>query len=167
MTEDDQPKQTDPEAEAAEPTQKMDSPDMDSPDMDGEDPSEGPAREPAEERSREQAERLAQVAGDALLDKKGKDVVILDVGDLTTLAEFFVVCHGTSETQIKALADSVEDKVREVLGEKAWKREGFDSRRWIILDFVNVVVHVFSEEKREFYGIERMWNDAKRVEVTP
>lgn len=167
MTEDEQSKQADPEAEAAELTQKMDSPKMDGPGMDSADPSESPAQEPAEERSREHAERLAQVAGDALLDKKGKDVVILDVGDLTTLAEFFVVCHGTSETQIKALADSVEDKVREVLGEKAWKREGFDSRRWIILDYVNVVVHVFSEEKREFYGIERMWNDAKRVEVTP
>jgi ribosome-associated protein len=152
MTEDEQRKQADPGAEAAESTENMDSP-----------VKKGEDR--AQERSREQAERLAQVAGDALLDKKGRDVVILDVGDLTTLAEFFVVCHGTSETQIKALADNVEEKTREILGEKAWKREGFDSRRWIILDYVNVVVHVFSEEKREFYGIERMWNDAKRVEV--
>lgn len=153
MTENEQRKQAGPGAEAAE---SID--DMKSPGKAGE--------ERDQERSREQAERLAQVAGDALLDKKGRDVVILDVGGLTTLAEFFVVCHGTSETQVKALADNVEEKTREILGEKAWKREGFDSRRWIILDYVNVVVHVFSEEKREFYGIERMWNDAKRVEVT-
>ena len=109
---------------------------------------------------------LADVIADGLLDKKGKDVVILDVRGLTTLTDYFVVCHGTSETQIKALADSVEDKTLEKLGEKPWKREGFDARRWIILDYVTVVVHIFSAEKREFYGIERMWNDAKRIEVT-
>jgi ribosome-associated protein len=110
--------------------------------------------------------KLADVIADGLLDKKGKDVVILDVRGLTTLTDYFVVCHGTSETQIKALADSVEDKTLEKLGEKPWKREGFDARRWIILDYVTVVVHIFSAEKREFYGIERMWNDAKRIEVT-
>lgn len=108
---------------------------------------------------------LADVIADALSDKKGKEIVILDVKGLTTLTDYFVVCHGTSETQIKALADSVEEKTGKVLHEKAWKREGFDARRWIILDYVTVVVHIFSEEKREFYGIERMWNDAKRIEV--
>lgn len=110
--------------------------------------------------------KLADVIAGALLDKKGKDVVILDVRGLTTLTDYFVVCHGTSETQIKALADSVDDKTLEKLSEKPWKREGFDARRWIILDYVTVVVHIFSAEKREFYGIERMWNDAKRIEVT-
>ncbi len=110
--------------------------------------------------------KLADVIADALSDKKGKDIVILDVRELTTLTDYFVVCHGTSETQIKALADSVEEKTGKLLKEKAWKREGFDSRRWIILDYVTVVVHIFSEEKREYYGIERMWNDATRIEVT-
>lgn len=102
---------------------------------------------------------------DALLEKKAKDVVMLDVRKLTTLTDYFIICHGTSETQIKALANNVLDKTTEIIGEKAWKKEGMEARRWIILDYVNVVVHIFNEEKREFYGIERMWNDAERTEI--
>lgn len=103
---------------------------------------------------------------DALLEKKAKDIVLLNVRNLTTLTDYFIICHGTSETQIKALANNVLDKTNEVLGEKAWKKEGMDARRWIILDYVNVVVHIFNEEKREYYGIERMWNDAERTEIS-
>jgi ribosome-associated protein len=76
-----------------------------------------------------------------------------------------VVCHGTSDTQIKALAGSVIEKVKEKTGENVWKKEGLDARRWVILDYVNVVVHIFSEEKRQFYGIERMWSDADISEI--
>jgi len=125
-----------------------------------------PTKDTSNSKESVETRKLADVIADGLLDKKGKDVVILDVRGLTTLTDYFVVCHGTSETQIKALADSVEDKTLEKLGEKPWKREGFDARRWIILDYVTVVVHIFSEEKREYYGIERMWNDANRIEVT-
>ena len=102
---------------------------------------------------------------DALLEKKAKNIVLLDVSQLTTLTDYFVVCHGTSDTQIKALADNVEEQTRIKVGEKPWKKEGMDSRRWIILDFINIVVHIFNEEKREYYGIERMWNDAVRTEI--
>lgn len=98
---------------------------------------------------------------EALLSKKANDITLLDVSELTTLAEFFVVCHGNSDVQVKALADAVEDDVLEKTGDKAWRKEGLNARSWIILDFVNIVVHVMSEEKRNFYGIERMWNDAK------
>ncbi len=101
---------------------------------------------------------------DALLEKKAREVVLLDVRDLTTLTDYFIVCHGTSETQIRALANNVLDKTTEVLGEKAWKKEGMEARRWIILDYVNIVVHIFNEEKRNYYGIERMWNDALKTE---
>lgn len=93
--------------------------------------------------------------------RKAKDITLLDVSDLTTLTDFFVICSGNSETQIKAIADSIEDEVREQTGEKAWKKEGLQARSWIILDFINIVVHVMSQEKRDFYEIERMWNDAK------
>lgn len=109
--------------------------------------------------------QLANIIGEALLEKKGRDVVLLDVRELTTLTDYFIVCHGTSETQIRALANNVTEKVQELTGEKVWKKEGMDSRRWIILDYVNIVVHIFSEEKREYYGIERMWNDAERTEI--
>lgn len=98
---------------------------------------------------------------EALLEKKAKDIFILDVRGLTTLTDYFIVCHGTSDTQIGALASSVSQKTKQELGEGEWKKEGLEARRWIILDYVNVVVHIFSKEKREFYGIERMWNDAK------
>lgn len=120
---------------------------------------------PSGEQLSKQTKALLDCITGALLDKKAKDVVVLDLRGLTTLADQFVVCHGTSETQIKALADNVTKETSEKLGEKAWKREGFDSRRWIILDYVNVVVHIFSQEKRDYYGIERMWNDAVRTEV--
>lgn len=102
---------------------------------------------------------------EGLLEKKAKNIRLLDVRELTTLTDFFVVCHGTSETQIRALANSVMEKVKQSLEESVWKQEGMDSRRWIILDYVNIVVHVFNQEKRDYYGIERMWNDAKITEI--
>lgn len=108
---------------------------------------------------------LIDTITEGLLEKKGRDVKILDVSSLTTLTDYFVVCHGNSETQIRALANSVIENVKEKLGENVWKKEGLDARRWIILDYVNVVVHIFSEEKRQYYGIERMWNDAEITEV--
>lgn len=109
--------------------------------------------------------QLIDAITEGLLEKKARDIVLLDVRELTTLADYFVVCHGTSETQIRALANSVEMKVKEEIGENVWKQEGKDARRWIILDYVNVVVHIFSEEKRHYYGIERMWNDAVVTEI--
>lgn len=112
------------------------------------------------------SELLVQMITEGLLKKKGKDIKVLDVRGLTTLTDYFVICHGNSDTQIGALAGSAMEKVKETIGENVWQREGLDSRRWIILDYVNVVVHIFSEEKREFYGIERMWNDAIITEVS-
>lgn len=103
---------------------------------------------------------LLDAITEGLLEKKAQDIQLLDVRGLTTLTDFFVICHGTSDTQIRALANSVTGKVKEEIGETVWKQEGMDVKRWVILDYVNVVVHIFSKEKREFYGIERMWNDA-------
>ncbi|MEX2362845.1 MAG: ribosome silencing factor [Balneolaceae bacterium] len=111
------------------------------------------------------SKEIVDTITEALLSKKGKDITIMDVSELTTLTDFFVVCHGTSDVQVKALADAVEDDVREKLGEKAWKKEGLNGRAWVILDFVNIVVHVMSKEKRDYYGIERMWNDAKITHI--
>lgn len=111
-------------------------------------------------------DKLIDAIKEGLLEKKGVDILILDVRGLTTLTEYFIVCSGTSETQIRALANSVTENTKKELGESVWKQEGMDARRWIILDYVNVVVHIFNEEKRNFYGIERMWNDAEITEVT-
>lgn len=103
---------------------------------------------------------LAETASQALLEKKGEDIKILDVRGLTTLADFFVICHATTDVQIRALANGVIEKSKEDLDERAWQKEGMESRRWVILDYVNVVVHIFNKEQREFYGFEKMWNDA-------
>ena len=107
------------------------------------------------------SKKLALTISEALKEKKGEDIQLLDVGDLTTLTDYFVVCHAATDVQIKALANSVIEKAREEHGENAWQKEGMDSRRWVILDYVNVVVHIFNKQQREYYGFERMWNDAE------
>ena len=106
------------------------------------------------------SDKLIEVITEALLDRKAEDITILDVHELTTLADKFVVCHASTDVQIKAIADNVHRETKEKLNEAAWKEEGRDSRRWVILDYVNVVVHVFKKELREYYALERMWNDA-------
>lgn len=111
------------------------------------------------------SQEMVEIITEALLSRKGKDITLLDVSELTTLTDYFVVCHGTSDVQIKALADAVEEDMREKSGEKAWKKEGLQGRSWVILDFVNIVVHILSKEKRDFYGIEHMWNDAKITHI--
>ncbi len=108
---------------------------------------------------------LISTITEALLEKKARDIVLLDVRNLTTLTDFFIICHGTSDTHIQALTRHVLDQAREKLGEKVWKQEGVEARRWVILDYVDVVIHIFNEEKRHYYGIERMWNDAERTEI--
>lgn len=108
---------------------------------------------------------IVDVITESLLSKKANDITVLDVSELTTLAEYFVVCHGNSDVQVKALADAVEEDVLEKCSEKAWRKEGGTGRSWMILDFVNIVVHVMSEEKRKFYEIERLWNDAKITHI--
>lgn len=105
-------------------------------------------------------DKLVDVITEALLEKKGEDITILDVHELTTLTDKFVICHATSDVQIKALANNVIEATKKKLGEAVWKEEGRNSRRWVILDYVNVVVHIFKKELREYYNLERMWNDA-------
>ncbi|RNC83734.1 MAG: ribosome silencing factor [Balneola sp.] len=107
------------------------------------------------------SKNLVEIIIEGLRKRKAQDIVVLDVSELTTLTDYFVICSGNSDTQIKAIADSVEEELLEQTGEKAWKKEGLQARSWIILDFINTVVHIMSKEKREFYSIERMWNDAK------
>lgn len=110
--------------------------------------------------------RLIEVICDSLLEKKAEDITILDVHELTTLADMFVICHATSDVQIKAIANNVNERTKEELNEKPWKEEGKDSKRWVILDYVNVVVHIFKKELRDYYNLEKMWNDAVITKIT-
>jgi ribosome-associated protein len=99
-----------------------------------------------------------------LHEKKAQDVKAIDISDLTTIAQYFVVCSGSSVTHIKTLADYVEEKLNEQ-GMRCIHREGYNSARWILLDYGDIVVHVIHEEDREFYGLERLWQDGKPIAV--
>jgi ribosome-associated protein len=102
----------------------------------------------------------------ALDKKKGKNLQVLHTGALTTLADYFVLCTAGSTTQIKALCDACEEGV-EAVGGELHHREGFRDGGWVLLDFSDVIVHVFLEEERDFYDLERLWADAEPVDITP
>lgn len=106
-------------------------------------------------------ENLISVIIEGLQDKKGKDIVIMDLRHLSSaITDYFVLCTGDSDTHIKALCDSVEDKVREELQEKPWHIEGKEFKKWILLDYISVIVHIFYHEQRKFYALEELWGDA-------
>jgi len=112
-------------------------------------------------------EPLVNCIVDAILDKKGKEVISLEIGKLpNSVCDYFIICHADSTTQVHAIAENVEVKVRELLDEKVWKSAGYDNSLWVVLDFVNVVVHVFQTEWREFYKIEKLWADAPAKHYT-
>ncbi len=109
---------------------------------------------------------LALLAAKVLDSKKGVDIKVMEVTDLTSLADYFVICTGSSTTQINALCDCVEEKLETEGGEKAIRREGHRGGIWVLLDYGCVVIHVFNDEAREFYALERLWNDGKSVDLT-
>lgn len=100
------------------------------------------------------AEKIVEI----LDEKKAKDIKSIDISELTVIADYFVICSGTSTIHIKALADEVEEKMKE-LNLELLRKEGYNSARWILLDYNSVVVHIFHEEDREFYNLERLWSD--------
>ena len=107
---------------------------------------------------------LLRVAAEAAASKKATDMVGLDLKALDGVADYFLICSGSSEPQVKAIAEAVEEKLRE-RGARAWHVEGREGRRWVLLDFVDVVVHVFHERTREYYLLERLWGDAGKVDL--
>jgi ribosome-associated protein len=96
---------------------------------------------------------------DVLEDKKARNVIAIDVAEVTILADSFVICNGTSTTHIRALADEVEKALAEEFGMACRHREGYNSARWVLLDYGDVVVHIFHAEDRKFYDIERLWSE--------
>jgi len=96
-----------------------------------------------------------------IFEKKGRDVLKIDLRNLENrIADYFVICHGSSTTQVDTICDSVEDTVRKVAGEKPLHVEGLDNCFWVLLDYGNVIVHIFLEEYRNFYSLESLWADA-------
>ena len=110
-------------------------------------------------------EEVVKIAAKALNDKKGKDIKVLKTEKLTTLCDYFVICTGTSSTHIKSLTDEIDKQLSEA-GEPPLRREGHRSGSWVLMDFGCVVAHVFTEEAREFYQLERLWSDAEELELS-
>ena len=97
---------------------------------------------------------------------KGQDIQILDLREIeNTVCDYFVICNGTSNTQVNAIVNSIQKTVSKALKEKPWHVEGSDNAEWVLMDFVNVVVHVFQKHIREYYDIEGLWGDAKTVTI--
>lgn len=111
-----------------------------------------------------QALEKAKKIAECLDNKKGRRITVLEVGELTSISDYFVIASGGSAAQVKAMADEVEEKLREV-GFAPVHMEGYQVATWILLDYSDVVVHIFLEETREFYDIERLWTDAKKIEL--
>lgn len=109
---------------------------------------------------------LCQTVVRGMLEKKAKEVVILDLQNVkNAVADYFVICTGTSDTQIQAIADSVIEEVKKAHDTEGIHSEGMLNREWILIDYLDVVVHVFNREKRAFYDLESLWGDAVRIEV--
>jgi ribosome-associated protein len=100
---------------------------------------------------------------EALQEKKGLEIILLDLRKLAYASDYFLICTGTSEQHVRSLTDEVRTQLSE-FGEKPWHVEGADTRRWVLIDFVDIVVHIFRQEARDFYALERLWGDAERTE---
>ena len=106
----------------------------------------------------------AVAAAQAAAAKQASDIVILDVRELIVITDYFVIASGSSDRQVRTLVEEVEKAVRERLDRKPVRREGEDGWQWVLLDYVDAVVHVFANEQREYYDLERLWGDAPRIE---
>jgi ribosome-associated protein len=116
-----------------------------------------PGRPPDADESREAAVAAARAAA----AKQAEHITILDVHGLIVITDYFVICSGTTERQVRTIVEEIEKVLRE-LGRKPVRREGESEGRWVLLDYVDLVVHVFAEEEREYYDLERLWGDAPR-----
>ncbi|MDR2064295.1 MAG: ribosome silencing factor [Prevotellaceae bacterium] len=105
---------------------------------------------------------LLNVAIDAMQEKKAKNIISLDFSKLkNSICKYFIICNADSHTQVSAISDNIEDKVLEKLNEKIWRRNGIENAFWIILDYGDVVIHIFQTEQRNFYRLEELWADAE------
>lgn len=109
--------------------------------------------------------QLAKKITKLIFNKKGYEVKILDLRKLTTMTDYFVICSADSDTQVKAIADEVDKNLRDE-GIKNWHKEGYQALNWVLIDYVDVIVHVFKKDSREFYSLEKLWGDAPTKELT-
>ncbi|WP_299552810.1 ribosome silencing factor [Seonamhaeicola sp.] len=112
------------------------------------------------------ADQLISVIISGIEDVKGQEINILDLRDIeNTVCDYFIICEGTSNTQVNAIVNSIHKRVSKELKDKPWHTEGVDNAEWVLIDYVNVVVHVFQKHVREYYDIESLWGDAKTTVI--
>ena len=112
----------------------------------------------------DQAKEMAKIAFEALEDKKGEDVCAIDISSVSVLADYFVIANGNSDSQVRALVDNVEEKMHKA-GYELKEQEGNNSGTWVLLDYGDIIIHIFDRENRPFYNLERIWSDGKDVEM--
>lgn len=112
-----------------------------------------------------EGEILARACAAAAADKKAEDVVILDMQGVSNFTDYFLICSATSEPQLKAIATAIREQVRTDLNRRPTSEDGFPISQWVVLDYGDVIIHLFHTDKRELYGLENLWSDAKRLEV--
>jgi len=112
----------------------------------------------------EKSKKLAITAYEALEDKKGENIQILEVAEVSVIADYFIIANGNNPSQITALVDSVDEAMHKA-GAKSPRIEGHQNSSWVLMDYGDVIIHVFSKEDREFYNLERLWADCTRVEI--
>ena len=116
----------------------------------------------AKNKALKQSAYLSELAIHGIQEKKGNDIVRLDLREIySSVSDYFVICHADSTTQVKAIANSIEDEIFKATQQDPWRKEGLEYGEWILLDYVDVVIHVFRTDKREFYGVEDLWGDAE------
>lgn len=112
-----------------------------------------------------QSKEMIKLAIEALEDKKAENINIIDIGDVSSIADYFIIASGNSRNQVQALIDSVEEKLGKAGFEKK-QIEGYDSANWILMDYGDIIVHVFDQENRLFYDLEKVWTNGKKVETS-
>ena len=112
------------------------------------------------------SKELAKLACDALDDKKALEIKVINIENVSTLADYFIIASGTNHNQVQAMADNVDETLGRA-GYEPKQIEGYQNANWILMDYTSVVVHIFLEEARELYAIERLWSDAQKVDVEP
>lgn len=110
------------------------------------------------------SKQMAKVAVEALKEKKGYDVKVIDISEISILADYFIIANGSNANQVQAMVDNVEEQMYKA-GFDDPKVEGYNNASWILLDYNDVVLHIFDEESRSFYNLERLWRDGKEVDI--
>lgn len=112
-----------------------------------------------------ETKKIASLAIEALEDKKAEDICIIDISEISVLADYFIIAGGNNTSQIQALSDAVDEKLGKA-GYPLKQIEGYQNANWVLLDFGDIIVHIFDKENRLFYDLERIWSDGKKVDIS-